>query len=439
MTRETPRDARQGVSLFVVLAMAVALGAMVFFTASTVASIKSELVVQRWVDSVGTRDEFIGRFPKRDSSASALQVERLTASLGIPIAVRGREGRPQPDSAAVDEYKNYRSAIRDYLTAQLDRERRGADPLPVAVGDWYDKHADAIDGLLSVLTAGPVHWERDLGQLLAAPIPNLWGHLELQRVLLAGALGRSAAGDAEGAQQVIEASWVLNGALREEPTLITQLVAISISRDQAGVLRHLAERSDIWIARFEEHDFRAAYLRSMRFEGWVWTQVDATDYVGDGFTQRLIYRFAGPYVKYAMADVSNDYRQELHNLSEIEALCDTDLAAVNADMNIEVPSWNIVGEMMVPNLGSAIDRLRRLELDIELTVKLLKLERERERNGGVWPRRLPEIEVSAICPNDRWIYRADPEGDAMSLAFSREISWPDQMGQILPTRHTVSN
>ena len=118
------------------------------------------------------------------------------------------------------------------------------------------------------------------------------------------------------------------------------------------------------------------------------------------------------------------------------AICDYDLSAKKANLDIPISRWNVIGKLVVPNLSGALDKLARFELDLELTLKLIELEHERRGNDEVWPHTLPGGDVSSACPQDRWVYDVSPEGK-MTLAFNREITWPALRGLSLPTNFTI--
>ena len=179
---------------------------------------------------------------------------------------------------------------------------------------------------------------------------------------------------------------------------------------------------------------------ALKYEGLYWTEIGHTGELTDGLqgvASRLISKVAEPYVRYCLSDVSDEYRRRLENLEDVPAICDYDLSARQADLEFSVPRWNVIGNLVVPNLGGTLRRLARLELDAELTLKLIELDRARRANDGVWPAALPGGDRSSACPRDRWVYRLSPQGE-MTLAFDREIVWSQLRGSLLPTRFTLA-
>jgi hypothetical protein len=143
-----------------------------------------------------------------------------------------------------------------------------------------------------------------------------------------------------------------------------------------------------------------------------------------------------PYTQLCLADLSNAWRERLVNLERVEALCDFDLATYDADLEIPIPRWNLVGDQLVPNLTNAMGRLARLELDLELTRLLLVTDADRRANPGEWPSDNPVDLPSTSCPGEHW--RLSHTAGRVEIAFSREIHWEDQRGAILPTRAVMN-
>lgn len=435
MRDELEPDLWRGVSGISVLVMIVAIGAALFLTASLIATIKSEMVQQRWAATVGTRDTVLARYPAQPANDSALTLTGLTLPIGIDIAPRWDRERERPVHELTVAQRHDVGVYLDHLEST---ERTLQPPSP-ALTSFLEQHRGHIDAVHAhLLRHGKPEWEADLSKLFAAPIPNLLGHLDLQKLMLADVLARNYAGDRTGALDGLAASWELNRGLRDDPVLISQLIAMAAHRMQLGALRQLRDVPDSWSDRLDEHDFRASFHDALELEGWVWTQIDDVESLaGDGIFQRALFKVARPYVSYCLADVSDEYRERLGNLAKVDALCDADLSALGADLDIPPPRWNVIGAMIVPSLRGAVDRLRRLELDVELTERLLELDAERRANDGEWPARRASVELSTVCPDDRWSYTTAEDG-SMTIAFSREISWPDQVGTILPTEFKLS-
>ena len=278
-------------------------------------------------------------------------------------------------------------------------------------------------------------WEMDLTRAHAAPIPNLLGHMDLQKLLVADALAAVATGDRVAALADLEAGWVLMQALGDSPFLIGQMIAMSGARLIVGSLRQIEDPPFLWRDRLIGHDFRQRVIQSLKFEGWHWTQIGGPWGTGgvEGWTGKLLGSVAEPYVRFCLAHTSDDYLERVTNLEAVGAICDHDLSARRADLSPSIPAWNLIGGHVFPSFSGIHRRIARFELDLELTLKLIELEQGRRASGGTWPDAPPGVTDSRACPGDRWIYEVSP-GEGMTLAFSREIHWPGLKRPNLPTR-----
>lgn len=421
--------------MFVAAGAVTALG--IYMATSGVASYKAAAVERRWAETLGEHDEILERYPTTEANAVALELERLTAGLGVTTAPRF-SNRAEP---AADREAAYDAVHRDlgaWTRAELGQRRRALAPAPRSLLAFLAARASELEAVRRHLERGIApRWEMDLRSPHAAPVPNLLGHLKLARLLVADALIRIRDGDDATAGRDLEAAWTLLQSVADSPMLICQLIAVVEAREIAGAVRQMERPAAAWRARLTEHDFRGAFTTALKFEGWVWTQIrDLNDFAG--FTvlaSRVLSAVAKPYVQYCLAEVSDDYRSRVANLEKLQAICDYDLASQHASLQVEVPRWNLVGGLVNPQVGDALDRLARLELDLELTVRLLDLEQARRDAGGVWPDSLPGGDASTACPRDRWVYEVAGDG-LMTLAFERETRWPKIHGT-LPNGFTI--
>lgn len=350
----------------------------------------------------------------------ARQVEALAAALGIDLAPPALDGRVRPDPRAVEALQSVRAALYDHLDRELQRTTPGSTPLPAGLAGYLEERREPLAALRQRLIAGePPRWEGC----------NLLGQIQLQRLLLTQALAR-------GSLAELEASWQLNAALREAPELISQFVAIAVARLQAGVLRRLDDVPAGWDERLLEHDYRESMLHALEQESRSLRQVGAAgaaELLEANRLQRTALRWSEPYVSWCLADLDTRFRRHLVRLAELDSLCPQEVRVLSERFVEELPWWNPLEALTTP-LRGAIERVARLEIDIELTHKLLLLVAERRRHGGLWPAALAGLEDSTACTEFRWVYRVGADGRTMQLALDRELDWPGVSGLILPTR-----
>jgi hypothetical protein len=373
----------------------------------------------RWVDAGVTKESVLARFPTADADASAIEAERLAEPLGLSLAPR-TSGRGDRRRSIAERAANKEIAIGDYVNATLKRDHRAIDPPPEAVAQHLTTHAAAVEGLRNhLLTAPEPHWGIDLREPWATPVPNLLGHIEMHRLLLAETLARASAGDREGAFRTLEASWRASAFLRSHPTLIAQLIAMSITRGQVGVLRQLEAPPQVWEERLRVLDVRGPLLTAMRLEAWAKTDMDGVP----SSEIRFLAKVAAPYLEYCAAELSDRERTRVDRLSSLPYLCDADPAKRGAPTEISLPPWNVLRMGGPDSLEAVLDRLARLEVDVELTRKILEADAAR-RADGTWPESIPGIEQSKACPHDRWLFTV--EAGAATIAFHRPLRWDDE-------------
>jgi len=286
----------------------------------------------------------------------------------------------------------------------------------------------------SRLVAGPApRWAADYARLYNAPLPNLLGQVDLQRVLLADALARLHAGDPATALDDLEASWTLNATIRARPALIEQLVAVSVTRLQAGVLSSARRGAEIWQARFASFDARSTFVRSLDYEALVLLHLDRAQ-VATGVGERLTNAFLRPYVRLCQAEVGSRWHESMRQHGDGIAACDRSPAGGPTGLGLGFSWWNRLAPRVVPNLTEALVRLARLEVDLELTERVLVADRLRSRDGLLHS--AGEVDASRACPGDGWRSERNADGGT-TIAFTRELAWPPSVGAVLPTRFTI--
>ena len=430
---EVPPAVSRRALLTAILILAALIGVGFLFLVD-LASSRTRLTRLGWERTLGSRDDILRRFPAAEASDAAIELERLVFPLGIDVAPRDFEDRERPSQEQVQAFRRFKRELGGYVDRQIEQaERRRLDPPPEALVDYLELHDERLEAVRRHLTGDEtVRWEMAVEKLQAAPVPNLVGLLELHKLLVADALVRAGGGDSAGALVDLDASWRLNRALVKRPNLMTQQIAITVTRFQSGALRLIEDVPELWIERLGEHDFHGSVLMAMKMEGWLWAQIPEGIYRDDNLRglKRLWERVAKPYTALCFADLSDVYRRELERRIGRRSLCDSR----GPDLRVRPARWNMLGNFVnKEDFTYPLHRLARLELDLELTRKLIEVEAARRGNGGRWAPEVSGIEESEACPDDRWLYEVGPDG-SMSLALSREVSWPDARGLILPTR-----
>lgn len=123
------------------------------------------------------------------------------------------------------------------------------------------------------------------------------------------------------------------------------------------------------------------------------------------------------------------------NLASLDVLCDRDRAQNDADLKFEFARWNALGRMFARDLGDVVDQLARLEVDLELTIRILEW---RRADRDMLAARFTGRQASIVCPDDYWIYEIEADG-TRSVRLSRVPEWsPEGRPVLLPTEFRLT-
>jgi len=373
--------------------------------------------MDRWVETVGSPEEVLERYPKKETNDPARELVATAASLGFDLAPRDDEDLPRPTAELKQRFKLFKRHSARWLKAQLSRDDGPPDETPAEVREFLWEFREPLDRIEEILvTDGQLTWKQDIERLWNAPQPNLLGQMDLHKLLLADCFFQLEGLDIEGAERALEASWQLNESLADDPNLIVQIIRLNGLRMQAATVRQLPWLEH-WIPRLDGRRYREAFERALFHEGWVWPQVDFGPNPEQDLGARVQSVIIGPYMELATADASERWRRKIVRLQEFETLCHAEIDPAGVRLDIPMPWWNRFGSLLPANLESALERLVLTQQQMELTRKLLEIGVMR-RETGRWPDLDDAWLQSRFCRGDRWIYTR--EGETASMKLSRE-------------------
>lgn len=359
------------------------------------------------------RVAFEAQFPKSEANGTALELERLSAALGIDLAPRAQIDPEKPDEpppvpkdgrARPAPNTENRLPLIEFLQRELavtnERIGRGSPVLE----QWMEEHGSEISRIEGVLLGGDEpRWEVDVAAGAMAPTPNFLGLMRLQRLLMTRALFLAREGDGERALQAMEASWRLQGAVLSRPEIISQLIAVAIGRFQAGVLRKIDSPAFGWPERLRGPGGIAGMEAALANQTWYFMheRKDGTP---------------GPYGRAWRGFVDILERQGACAWSS-DSLGD---AWREAAEQVESEEERLMSEISAPNQYGGLLRARRVAVDSELTALIIdaRIERAAMRRPR-WPGRLLTLNAG-VCPEAKWTYRVDRDGTAR-FAFATRI------------------
>ena len=383
------------------------------------------------------RAAFEAQYPKTRASGTALELEALAASFGLDLVprdvdpppapteppketdsaansalaapvLRSERQRPRPEAAATRVFAPIGALASQFTDREVKTSQERVGPPPPVLERFLAEHEGEISAIRSaLLRSDEVTWEMDVSKSTESPLPNLLGIMRLQRLLLSRALLEVRAGDSDAALQTLEACWNLNLAVRSRPELISQLILLAVAKVQLGVLRKVEVPAFAWTDRLRGGAVLDGYLAA--FENQVWfMSADVSDLTGSrGASGRILRRVGESFRAESLCAVS---RKTL----EDEA---AEAQRQEAEYAHELESS---GEN-ISNLVDGFLRLRRYEVDAELTALVIdaRMEREASRRHR-WPDKLLSVGRGA-CPEQKWSYRALENGTAR-FAFEGRIA-----------------
>ncbi len=369
-------------------------------------------------EPASTRAAFEAMYPKTSTTAAALELERLAASIGVDLA-RAEEKEPKhdhPTSEAIRAYATLIPAIAGFLDRELKSVDERVGVPPPALVAFLEENDPVLESIRSA-TSGDreIAWDLDVTLRQQASPQNLLGQLRLQRLLVARALVQTQRGDVEPALQTLEASWRLLDALSARPELISQLLAVAAARLQAGALRKIDSPAYGWSDRLRSSrplDGLAAVIAN---EVWL-GESDISGLTGeDGGFGRMWRRVRDALVG---SDPCVWTSGGLRKIVEEAAI-----AEMSDEMTLTADSF--------PNLINAFERARRVMIDQELTALVLDARAERAASRRrSWPGKLTTLGAS-ICPREPWSYKTFRNG-TVTISFGGRAEETEVVGVRLP-------
>lgn len=392
-------------------------------------------VEKAWREAPGDLDDFIARFPDEETNGAAHRLEAAAAPLDVDL--RPRSDVPAGSSTATPDRANRdRQILREYLDAELSNPSGEAAPPSREAATLLDRMDPHLGAVKKALAEGEPRWRMETARGFEARIPNLLGHIQLQRILLASALREASRKDASAANALLEASWALNAPLLARPELISQLIAIAVCRMQAGALRKAPVAPGPWLTRLGTLDPRKGILESFRGEAWAMREsmrrgvtVDVES--GEPTVPSRIGAFLrGPLERLSGCAYLGGHR-ELVVAAGSRPVSDGSREALVSAFESGASRWGRAPSVAIPNLVQAFDRADRLVVDLELTRKVLEL-RAARGTAKEWPAAVPGVGTTVLT-DANWTYAVTPGGDA-SIELSRRLDWGKTFGLVLPTR-----
>ncbi len=375
-------------------------------------------VMERWAETIGTPEEVFAEYPTRKMNEGARDLIDATLSFGIDSAPRYDETLPRPQVELKEKFRTFKIHSGSWFRNQLAKTIGPTDQPPAESAAFLDEFRAEIDHVQDVLLSdSKPEWKRDLTLLFASPSPNLLGHVDLNKLLLADTLAALAGGDIERAERALEAAWELAELLSDNPEMIAHTIRFDLVQSQAVVIRHMPWL-DHWASRLDPAEMRESAERALLHEGWQWPQFDFGPGPQAGVWDRIQHAVSGPFITLGTADASERWRRAVLRLNALPAWCRPALDRLAFGLDVPMPWWNRFGEIFVFDLERTVALVAQTQLQFELTRRVLEMAAT-YRSTGNWPVASEPWLRSRVCPQDRWVYTVD--GTLASIKLDREI------------------
>jgi hypothetical protein len=410
------------------------------------------------------------RFPKTERNDAALKLAASVAKLGFNAGggsfspVDRYIGSVADFSPSEDDRKAFeeiRQELKQYLDAEIAKPNDTVNPPSEKLQRYLASKQTALAELRQQVLKNEVpHWGTDItwmleGDMTVRLTSYLW-QANFQQFLALDILEKYRKGQTEAAAEMLEVSWKINQSLTESPSLLSPLVALIVTKYQAGVMRKVDRLPAQWQQRLLERDYRESILTSLQGEylsqfkfsqdfvwKYSWSSIlessDASSVLGiftlfqmetndpptleekilDWTLSHVLVWFKPaiePYVRFCAIDTYQVYKRSLA-ASRQQNFCASDSVTVD-----DFAWWHYPGEAST-SFPSQTRKAAQSMLELELTQNILQV-KALAAKAGKWPPSVPEMK-SSICPGAKWLYRVAPDG-TMSISFSEKPKWLEE-------------
>jgi hypothetical protein len=346
----------------------VAVVVLVWSAGSLVASNGMERIGnETWPAGLGTLASVERRYPPQKTNDAARRMLALAKPLGIVFETRSG-GDPDP----------LRKAIAEYLKAEHARGEAVIGEPPAEVTAFLAAHETEIDALRDHLLTHPIVWDRDIAKGFDGPLPNLLGHFNTVRLLTARALVRGRANDL-AAWDDLHAAWRVEQTIAARPELISQLIALAITRMVNSAAWKLPPSAQAaWFEEVRQNDHRKLLLGAYQYEMWVmWRH-------GEKATMnRAMAIFGTPYMRWAIVDMADRQRAAMQSFATMN-VCNFEPRDEE-----DFPRWNVLAAIAIPGDGAWAREFRSV-VEREATTNAMRIAQgqpivaQSACSGGVW-------------------------------------------------------
>lgn len=378
-----------------------------------------------WTLTGGSLMGFGTRFPAQKTNQAAQDLEETAARIGIDLVPKAEA--PNRERGEFDAYRQTSQMVKEYGNAQV--ENKTLDQPSPELMEFLIVHEDEIRKAAEQLLSTQPQWTSDVAKGFDAPIPNLLGHLNLSRLLVAAALHEASARRHGEAWRLLEAADRLADSAERRPDTLSILIAIAEKKLITGAVRLLDPPVPDW-AIAPDLDQRGNAVLALEGEAFLVAVFFEEAGLSELLTkipnekpnvgQRLISVLISPYVLFAGAKTLHAYKLIVDDVAS------GDPCASSPPIKPIIADWNVFGKAYMGDANYAVawGRLNEYLVHNAGTRLILQI-KSRATPDSVNP-----------CSHG-WTHTAQPDGTTL-VRYHKPLDPPSRAGAIkLPTEYLI--
>ncbi|MBD2489055.1 type IV pilin-like G/H family protein [Aulosira sp. FACHB-615] len=293
--------------------------------------------------------------------------------------------------------------VADLLQKQFnDKSQVLNHNLDKKLRSYVNKNKTAIATIRNLLLNNEVpRWGIDYKWIkegdFQAPSPSYIGVVNLQRLLIIDILDKQQQGNNQEMLKSLEASWKLSESLKDEPSLIGQLVNIIIRRSQLRVLEKIDNLPVVWQQRLLEKDYTQAMIQALNIEAF--SQWQGLDKIIPPEKDTQLSQLYRDWYGINNFKINQEFYRAIAQRKN--NLCSLNIQALEKQY---FPQNATISPSYVKQILKAHD----LMLESEMLQKVLQV-KAAIHPGKALPRELSEM-PSNICSGNKWLYKSAADG-----------------------------
>ncbi len=368
--------------------------------------------------------EVLKQYSQRSANASDTKLREFISRLEL-------YNKLEPEKSIQNELGDYTDKLRTANNQIIS--------IPQSLKKYLSSQSPIINEIISLLEKDPPKFELidrskafiDPVEFANIPLPSFLNLASLQRVLLAEAIQQYQSGQIQKVSNILTASWNLNLALQENPTLISPLVAQILYADQLAFIRKIS--LPIEGLQLAKPNYQKSILPAIEFEILFvakFMQIVSSEYIqptnyeinkrSPSLIERLLLPFQLPYFKLSGIDYWQKNMQMLEKVKGQDiSLFDPD--ALRKETKASFAWWNVSARSQDVLLEQMRKPYRRL-LEWEFTQKILQAKADALKTGKL-PSTFQSTEPSLILKNLQYDYQVTDNGQKMTIQMKNLPKW----------------